>query len=50
MVPVLVVPDTLPRLTLAIIVPFPEPEFVLNLIQAVLTLAVQVPFAVTVTD
>lgn len=47
---VLVLADTLPRSTLAMIVPLPEPEVVLNLSQGAVTPAVQLPFAVTVTD
>lgn len=49
MVPVWVVPARPPRLTLARIMPLPEPEVVLNLSQAALTLAVQVLFEVTIT-
>lgn len=50
MVAVLVWVETFPRSTLAIIVPLPEPEVVLSLSQAALTLAVQLLFAVTLTD
>ncbi len=50
MVALLICVETFPRSTLAIIVPLPEPEVVFNLSQAALTLAVQVPFAVTFTD
>lgn len=50
MVAVLVWVETFPRSTLAIIVPLPEPEVVLSLSQPALTLAVQLLFAVMLTD
>lgn len=40
----------LPRLTLAVIVPLPEPEVGLRVSHEVLLLAVQLPFDVTVID
>ena len=50
MVPVFVPTDALPRLILAVMEPLPVPEVGLRVSQAVLLLAVQLPFDVTVTD
>lgn len=50
MAAVLVFADISARSTFATIVPLPVPEVLFNLSQAALTLAVQLPFAVTVTD
>ena len=50
MVPVFVPTDALPRLILAVMVLLPVPEVGLRVSQAVLLLAVQLPFDVTVTD
>ena len=49
-VPVLVPVDALPRLMLAVIVLFPDPDVRLRVSHEVLLLAVQLPFDVTVTD
>jgi hypothetical protein len=50
MVALFVPTAALARLMLAAMVPFPEPEVGLKVSQAALSLAVQLPFDVTVTD
>ena len=49
-VAVFVPSDALPRLILAVMVPFPVPDVGLSVSHEVLLLAVQLPFDVTVTD
>jgi hypothetical protein len=49
MVAVFVPTEAFPRLTLAEMVPLPEPEVGLSVSQGALSLAVQFPFEVTVT-
>lgn len=50
MAPLFVPTDAVPRLMLAVIVPFPDPDVWLRVSHEVLLLAVQLPLDVTVTD